>query len=164
MVDQLTADKQRPCRPNAGGVTTRRLGLAGYTVMTAVHSVYKGSWVICDINVSTTGYFRAAKSATTAGATGDIIGGISLEHKYVGASDLAEGSQYVTVAVDGVWGFPINSLTQADIGKAIYTTDDGNTISATSGTAYWVGTLVDVDATYAWIDIGRACGRLNAAT
>jgi hypothetical protein len=161
---QLTADKNRPCRPHAGGITTRRLPLVGYTVHTHTYTVYKGSWVVCDIDVSTTGYFKKAESGTHAGAAGDIIGGIAMESKDVLASDAAEGSKSITVAVDGDWGFPINSITQADIGKPAYTTDDGEVVVVASGTAYWLGTIVDTDATYAWIDISHAAGRLNAAT
>jgi hypothetical protein len=132
---------------------------------TTEHTVYKGSVVVCDISDCTTGYFRAAPlCSTTALGTSDVFGGISVEHKHVTSTDLADNAVKVTVAVDGVWGFPVNSLTTADLGKPIYAYDDGNTVTSTSTDAMWIGYLVDVDATYAWVDIAPAAGRLNSAT
>lgn len=145
----------------------RKLPLAGYTnfgASAAEHAVYKGSVVICDVN-DTDGYFRAAPLiGTTAAASGDIIGGVAVEYVKVTSSDTADGSKEVSVAVNGIWGFPINSVAITDMGAPIYAGDDGETVQTSSTNAFWIGTLVDVDATYAWVDISHACGRANSAT
>jgi len=163
----LTANVQRPVQIPAGGLTTRALPLAGYTNFgdgSTEHTVYKGSLVVCDVS-DTDGYFRAAPlTSSVAAASGDVIGGIALEKVKVTSDDAGDGSKKVTVAVDGVWGFPKNSLAVTDIGAAIYTSDDGNTVTTTSTSNWWIGTLVDVDGTYAWVDISHAAGRTNSAT
>jgi len=150
----------------AGGISTRLLGLAGYTNFaggSAAHTVYKGSVVICDVS-DTDGYFRAAPSGgSTASATGDLIGGIALEKQKVEASDTADGSVEVTVAVNGIWGFAVGSIAITDLGAPAYASDD-TTISTTSTNNFWIGTIVGRDATYVWVDISHACGRANVAT
>jgi hypothetical protein len=163
----LTASKMRPYRLPAGGLTTRKLKLAGYTNFgagTTAHTVYKGSIVVSDVS-DTDGYFRAAPlTSSVAAVAGDVIGGIALEKVEVTSADLADGSKEVTVAVTGVWGFPKGGLAVTDIGSAIYTSDDGETVTATSTDNWWIGYLVDVDATYAWVDISKAAGLPNSAT
>lgn len=163
----LTANKQRPVRLPAGGLTTRKLKLAGYTNFgsgTTAHTVYHGSFVMCDQS-DTDGYFRACPLVSgTALTTSDLVGGLALEKIEVTSADLADGSKEVTVAVNGVWGFPKNSLAITDLGAPVYLADDGETAQASSTDALWIGTLVDVDATYAWVDISHACGRANSAT
>lgn len=161
----LTANKQRPVQPKAGGVTTRKLPLAGYTNFASAntaHTVFKGSVVICDQS-DTDGYYRAAPlTSSTAANAADIIGGIALEQVKVTSSDTADGSKEVTVAVDGVWGFPVNSIAITDIGADIYTSDDGEVVTTTDTNNFWIGKLIDYDSTYAWVDISFACGMVNA--
>ncbi|RMD64632.1 hypothetical protein D6833_04170 [Candidatus Parcubacteria bacterium] len=162
----LTANKNRPVRLPAGGITTRLLPLAGYTNFGAgntAHTVYKGSLVMCDVS-DTDGYFRAVPdTSVTPAAAGDIFGGIALEKQEVTSGDTADGSKKVTVAVDGVWGFPVGSIAITDIGAPAYASDD-DTITTTATNNLWVGTIVDRDATYVWVDISHAAGRTNTAT
>ena len=162
----LSANKVRPVRLPAGGITTRALPLAGYTNFgsgSTAHSVYKGSVVVCDVS-DTDGYFRACPlSSSTALAAGDIFGGIATERQDVTSAITSDGQKDVTVAVDGVWGFAVGSLAVTDLGAPAYASDD-DTITTTSTNNLWVGTIVDVDSTYVWVDISRAAGQLNSAT
>ena len=162
----LSANKERPVRLAHGELTTRTLPLAGYTNFgggSTAHTVYSGSVVICDVS-DTDGYYRAAPAGgTTNSASGDVFGGIALEKQEVKAANTADGSVEVTVAVNGVWGFPVSSVAITDIGAPIYAVDD-NSISTTSTNYWWIGTLVAWDSTYAWIDITHAVGRTNSAT
>jgi len=162
----LAANRAAPVRLPAGGLTTRSLGMAGYTNFgsgSTAHSIYKGSLVVSDIS-DTDGYFRAVPlTSSTAMASGDIFGGIALEKQDVTSSDTADGSVEVTVAVNGVWGFAVGSLAITDLGAPAYASDD-QTITTTSTNNLWVGTIVDRDATYVWVDIAHAAGRTNTAT
>jgi hypothetical protein len=162
----LSADKTRPVRIPPGGLTFRTLKLAGYTNFgagTLAHTVYKGSVVVCDVS-DTDGYFRACPLSSSVNlAAGDIFGGIAIEQVAVGSADAADGSKEVTVAVNGEWGFAVGALAITDLGAPAYASDD-DTITTTSTNNLWVGTIVDVDATYVWIDISRAAGQLNSAT
>ena len=161
----LTASKQRPVRLPPGGLETRSLPLAGYTnfgASAAEHTVYKGSVVVCDQS-DTDGYYRAAPlTSSTAANAADIIGGVALEKIEVKSSDTADGSKNVTVAVNGTWGFPVNSIAITDIGADIYTSDDGEVVTTTSTNNFWIGKLVGYDTTYAWVDIAPATGHVNA--
>lgn len=160
----ISANTQRPVRIPSSGITTRLLPLAGYTNYGAgsvAHTVYKGSVVISDVS-DTDGYF--SKMGAASGAVGDIFGGIAIERQDVGSGDAADGSKWVTVAVDGVWAFPKGAIAQTDIGAPIYVSDDGTAVTAVgAGANQWIGYLVEVDATYAWIDISRATGMVNVA-
>lgn len=162
----LSANVARPCRLPSGGITTRALGLAGYTNFgsgNTEHTVYKGSIVVCDVS-DTDGYFRACPlSSSVALAGGDIFGGLALEKQDVTSDNTDDGDVKVTVAVDGVWGFPVGSLAITDIGAPAYASDDA-TVTTTSTDNLWIGDIVDVDANYVWVDISRAAGRLNSAT
>ena len=159
----LTKNKNRPYRLAHGPLSTMELPLAGYTNFgagTLAHTVYKGSIVICDVS-DTDGYFRAAPAAGS--AAGDIFGGIAIEKAAVGAADLADGSVVVSVARNGVWGFAKGAVVQTDIGAPAYAEDD-DVVGVTSTNNYWIGTVVEVDDTYVWVDILRAVGMPNAAT
>lgn len=162
----LTKSKNRPVRVPSGGITMEKVKLAGYTNFgagTLAHTVFKGSVVICDVS-DTDGYFRACPlSSSVNSASGDIFGGIALEKQVVGASDLADGSRELTVAKNGVWGFAKGGLAITDIGAPVYASDD-DTVTSTSSNNYWMGYLVDVDDTYAWVDIAPAFMRANSAT
>jgi len=158
----LTANKEVPVKAAHGAQRTRKLPLVGYTTLTTTHEVYKGSIVICDQSISD-GYFRACPaSGSINSTTSDIFGGISMERVSVTASDAGDGSKSVTVLINGAVGFPIGSLTVTEIGAPIYAVDD-QLVGSSSSNTYWVGTLVNVDSTYAWVDITHAVGRPNSA-
>ena len=162
----LAANKQRPVKLTAGGMHTAKLRLAGYTNFAGgnvAHTVYHGSVVVCDVS-DTDGYFRACPlSSSTNLASGDIFGGIALERQDVTSSDAGDGTVEITVARDGVWGFAKGGLAITDIGAAVYASDD-DTATSTSTNNLWIGYIVDVDGTYAWIDISRAFLMTNTAT
>lgn len=162
----LTASVSRPVRSPVGGVETRALPLAGYTNFgggSTAHSVYKGSIVMCDVS-DTDGYFRAMPlSSSTAATTSDIFGGIALEKQDVTSAQTSDGAVKVTVAVDGVWGFPVGSLAITDIGATAYASDD-QTITTTTANNLNVGTIVDADSTYVWVDIKAQAGKLSTGT
>lgn len=160
----LSANKSRPVLVPAGGLTMRKLPLAGYTNFgsgSTAHTVYQGGPVASDVS-DTDGYFRAVSSGVT-WASGDVFGGISVEKQSVTSSDTADGSVEVSVFVNGIWAFPIGSIAITDIGAPIYVSDD-DTATTSSTNTLWIGLLVAVDATYAWIDIAAAAGRANSAT
>lgn len=162
----LTANKQRPVRLPPGGLATAVVKLAGYTNFTSTasaHAVYKGSIVICDVS-DTDGYFRAAPlTSSVNAAAGDVFGGIALEKVNVTSSDTADGSKLVTVARNGVWGFPVGSVAITDIGAAAYASDDATITTATANN-FWVGHIEDVDATYVWVNIETAFMRMRTPT
>lgn len=162
----LAANKQRPYRAPAGGLTFRKLPLAGYTNFGAgsvAHTVYHGSPVVSDVS-DTDGYFRAVPlTSGTNMASGDVFGGIAVEKQSVTSADTADGSVEATVAVNGEWGFAKGSLAQTDVGAAAYASDD-DTITTTSTNNLWVGYITEVDGTYVWVDISRAAGMANTAT
>jgi len=162
----LSASKSRPVKLPAGGLTTLPLKLAGYTNFgggSTEHTVYKGSVVVCDQS-DTDGYFRAAPSSgSTASASADIFGGIAAEKVEVKAADTADGAKKCTVYTNGIWGFAVGSLAITDIGAPAYASDD-DTITTTDTNNWWVGTIVDVDSTYVWVDISHAAMRTNTPT
>lgn len=161
----LTANKQRPVRLPAGGLSTAVVKLAGYTNFSGgstAHTVYNGSVVVCDVS-DTDGYFRACPlSSSVNAASGDIFGGVALEKVAVTSTDTADGSKTVTVARNGVWGFAVGSVAITDIGAAAYASDD-TTITTTSTNNFFVGDIEDVDATYVWVNIARAFMRPTSA-
>lgn len=161
----LSARKDRPVKLPAGGLTFTSLKLAGYTNFgsgSTAHTVYEGSLVVCDVS-DTDGYFRAAPSTgSTAAASGDIFGGVAVQTVSVTSSDTADGSKVVKVATSGIWGFAVGSVAITDIGAAAYASDD-DTITTTSTNNFFVGDIVDVDATYVWVRIDRAVMRPTSA-
>lgn len=154
----LTTDKMRPVRLPPGGLDTARIPLVGYTNFTSTpseHQVFKGSLVVCDVSDSD-GYFRAAPlTSSVNAAAGDLFGGVALEYAKVTSVDTADGAKKVTVARNGVWGFPKGGLTQTDVGATAYASDDG-TVTAATAVNFRVGIIEEVDATYAWINIAPA--------
>lgn len=154
----LSANKQRPVRLPAGGLTTAVLKLAGYTNFSSgntAHTVYKGSLVCCDVS-DTDGYFRAVPlTSSVNAASGDIFGGVSLEKQVVGSGQTGDGDVVLTVARNGIWGFAKGSITITDIGATAYASDD-DTITTTSTNNFRVGRIEDVDDTYVWVNIEAA--------
>jgi hypothetical protein len=160
----LTANKQRPVRVPPGGLEMRAYKVAGYTNFgngNTAHTIFKGSVVVCDVS-DTDGYVRAAAAAVNAAAT-DIFAGIAAERQQVTSSDLADGSKLVTCYVNGIWGFPVNGLAITDLGATVFATDD-DLPQAASANKIAIGKLVDVDATYAWVDISDYAGKVSTET
>lgn len=160
----LTQDVQRPHK----GMDARKvlqIPMAGYTNFASgntEHTIFKGSIVIIDVS-DTDGYARACPdSGSVNAAAGDIFCGIALERQKVTLNDTADGAKLVSVARDGVWAFPKGGVAQTDIGAPAYASDDA-TITATSTNNFWVGTIMGVDATYVYVDIHTAAGRVLAA-
>ena len=162
----LSANKNRPVRIPAGGLTTAELKLAGYTNFgggSTAHTVYKGSVVVSDIS-DTDGYFRAAPiTSSTAAAAADIFGGIAAEKVEVKSTDAADGSKKLTVFRDGVWGFPVGGCAITDIGAPAFASDD-DTITTSSVNNFQVGIVEDVDATYVWVNIHDQSMKPSAST
>lgn len=150
----LTANINRPVRVPAGGLTTEKVPLDNLD-----NTIYKGAILICDVSAQD-GYFRDHASGITE-ATGDIFGGVALE-RVTTTTGLSDGDKYCTVAVDGVWGFPKGALAQTDIGSIVSATDD-NTVAAYGAATLKIGLLVEVDDTYAWVDIAPRALRANSA-
>jgi hypothetical protein len=151
-------------RPHKGDIEQQYYGLTGYTdyqAGTVAYTVYKGAIVMMDVS-DKDGYAQPMLSSITA-ASGDIFLGIAEEKVSVTSADTADGTKGVLCMTKGIVGFPKGSLAVTDIGAPIYATDD-TTIQTTSSNALWIGTLVKVDDTYAWVNIGHAAGRTNTAT
>lgn len=151
-------------RPRKGDVFLQKYGLVGYTdyqAGTLAYTAYKGAIMMMDVS-DKDGYAQPMLSSITA-ASGDVFLGIAEEKVSVGASDAADGSKEILVNQNGLIGFPKGSLAVTDIGAPIYATDD-QTIQTSSSNALWIGTLKNVDDTYAWVDISHAAGRTNTAT
>lgn len=160
----ISANRQLPVRLPSGGLTFRKLALAGYTNFSGgstAHSVYHNSLVACDVS-DTDGYFRAIATGVT-WTSSDVFGGVAVEKQDVTSADTADGSKEITVAVDGVWGFPKNSLAITDMGAVVYAADE-TVFQSSSSAALAVGILVAVDATYAWVDISDYAGKVSSTT
>ena len=149
----LTANKQRPVRVPPGGLNLQKVPLAGYTNRGAgnvAFKCYKGAVIVCDVS-DTDGYFGPEDMNS---ASGDVFGGIAMEFQQVTSDDTADGSVTLMVAANGVWGFPVASVAITDIGATIYATDT-DAVTTGSSNAIAIGTLVDYDTTYAWVDISN---------
>ena len=162
----LSANKQRPKRLPAGGLTFRELALTGYTNHaggSTNNEIFHGSMVVSDVS-DADGYFRAVPlTSSTNMASGDIFGGVAIDHALADSTQTADGAVSVSVAVTGVFGFAVGSLAVTDIGAPAYASDD-DTIGTSSTNTLWVGTIVAVDSTNVWVDISHAAGRTNTAT
>src|SRR5581483_376685 len=148
----MTADVQRLSKNESNPIA---YGVKGGVAAT----IYKGGIILQDVSDSQ--YAQKHQSTITAAAT-DVFLGIAAEGISVAASD-ADGAKTVRVWRKGVFAFAKGALTIGDRGKAVYASDD-HTITLTSTNNLWIGYLVDVDSTYAWVEIDRAAGMLNAAT
>lgn len=160
----LTASKQRPVRLPPGGLEMRRVKLAGYTNYGAgnvAHTVFKGAPVVSDVS-DTDGYASSITAALVVLAA-DLFFGIAAEKQAVTSADAADGSKELTVYTNGVWGFPLNGLAITDLGATIFATDS-DLPQAASLQKVAIGKLVDVDATYAWIDISDYTFKPTAET
>lgn len=158
----MTAISQDTPRPYREVTKYATLPLAGYTNFASgstAFNCYKGTVLLMDVS-DTDGYYRPHNSegAAVTVANGDIFGGIAMEYQQVTSSNAADGSVTITVARDGVWGFPVGSLAATDGGAPAYMSDD-NTVTTTSTNNLWVGFIVKVDATYVWVDISQAVGQ-----
>ena len=147
----LSANANRPVKIPPGGLSTFEVPLAGYTNRgsgNTAFTCYKGAVICCDVS-DTDGYFGPKDMNI---ATGDIFGGIAAEKVAVTANDTGDGSKELTVYRNGIWGFPKASLAITDIGAVIYASDT-DAVTTTTSNNLPIGRLVDVDDTYAWIDI-----------
>ena len=154
----LTANVQRPVKIPAGGLSWQEQLLVGVTTFGAAHTAYSGSLLVTRA-ANGPGYFKAIPLASgTNSAAGDVFGGVAMERVDVLATDLADGAKKILAARNGIWAFPVGAVTQANVGAPAYASDD-QTITVTSATNYWVGTIVGVDATYVYVDIATAFGR-----
>lgn len=150
-------------RPFKGEVYHQRYGLVGYTNYqsgSTAYTAYKGAIMMLDVS-DVDGYAQPMVSTITA-ASGDVFLGIAEEKVSVTASDTADGTKNILIATAGIWGFPKGALAVTDIGAPIYATDD-QTITTTSSNALCIGTLVNVDDTYAWVKICVQAGHANTA-
>lgn len=156
----ITKDVQRPYLLPAGGLTTKKVPMAGYTNHTKANKIFHGSIVCIDTSLNP-GYV-SVPGDVAAPATGDYFCGIAQERQEVGSDQLADGLKTVLVACNGVFAFPKASITQADMGKPCYATTDGD-IQVASSNALWIGNIETVDDTYAWINIETAYMRVTSA-
>jgi len=160
----LTANKQRPVRLPPGGLEMRKVKLAGYTNYgggNTAHTVFKGAPVVCDVS-DTDGYASSVTAALVVAAA-DLFLGVAAERQDVTATDLADGSKELTVFSNGVWGFPVGALAITDLGATIFATDS-DLVQTGSEDKLAIGKLVDVDATYAWVDISDYTFKPSAET
>lgn len=157
----LSADKIRPVRLE-GELIKRKYGLVGYTALgggNTAQTLYKGGLVAMDVS-DVDGYVQTVPGTAVAA---DIFAGIAAHQAKTDSSLTADGAVDISVFVNGVWGFAVGSLTVADIGANAFASDD-DTITTTATGNLHVGVIVDVDATYVWVDISQQAGRPSAAT
>ena len=149
-----------------GGLFLISQPMAGFTNFgggTEAHTVYKGSLTVCDVS-DTDGYIRAVPLTSSVNmAGGDIFTGVAAEQQKVTSADLADGSVEVSLYINGIWGFAVGSLAVDDIGAAMYASDD-QTVTSSSSNTLWIGYLVKVEDSKAWVDISLAVNRPNSAT
>jgi len=146
-------------RPYKGSPKPLQYGLVNYTDYQAAakeYYSYKGAIMMIDID-DVDGYAQPLQSGITV-ASGDVFLGIALEEVQVKSTDTTDGDKKIRVATEGVWAFPVGSLTVADIGDLAYASDD-QTITVTTTNHLWVGQIVGADDTYVWVDIKLAAGR-----
>ncbi len=149
-----------------GGLFSITQPMAGYTNFgggSTAHTIFKGSMVVCDVS-DTDGYVRAVPLTSSVNmAGGDIFVGVATERQDVVAADAADGSVEVSLYINGIWGFAVGSLGVTDIGAAMYASDD-QTVTSSSSNTLWIGYLVKVEDSKAWVDISLAVNRPNSAT
>ena len=151
-------------RPHKGHVEEQSYGLVGYTnyqAGSAGYTVRKGAPMILDVS-DVDGYAQPLLSAITP-AAGDVFLGLAAEGKVIGSTDTADGAKRILVQRCGLFGFPKGSITVTDIGAPAYMSDS-NVVTTTSTDNLWIGTIINVDDSYVWVDIGHAAGRANTAT
>lgn len=151
-------------RPHKGLIEYWQYGLVGYTDMNAgsvAYTVYKGEPVYIDVD-DIDGYGQPYRKWASV-AAGDVFLGIATEQASVTSSDTAQGDVEVTVAISGIWAFPVASNAVTDIGAPAYMSDS-NVVTNSSTNNLWVGYIVDVDSSYVWVDISKAVSSTNTAT
>ncbi len=162
----LTQNIQYQTLLPGGGLNTVVQPMAGYTNFaggSTAHTIFKGSICVCDVS-DTDGYVRAVPlTGSTNMAGGDIFVGVAAEKQSVTSADTADGSVEVSLYINGIWGFAVGSLGVTDIGAAMYASDD-QIITSSSSNTLWVGYLVKVADSKAWVDISLAVNRPNSAT
>lgn len=157
----LTANVTRPTK---GKVDHQRYGLVGYTDYqggNTAYTTYKGEPMMLDVS-DVDGYAQPFKAVAAAVNT-DVFLGFAVEQVAITSANTANGAKDILVQTDGLVGVPLGSLTVTDIGAKIYASDS-NTFTTTATNALWVGTLANVDANYAWIDLRLSAGQVSATT
>jgi len=163
----MTNMTQAVSRPSKGLLEQQQYGMVGYTDRgggSEAYTAYKGAVMIIDVS-DIDGYVLPHQSGITS-AGGDVFVGFAEETVSVVAADTAQGDKKIVVRTTGLIGVPLASFSGVavtDIGAPVYASDD-TTFTTTSSNNQWVGTLRNVDATNAWIDISHASGRANTAT
>jgi ligand-binding sensor domain-containing protein len=151
-------------RPHKGHVEDLAYGLVGYTNYqggSAGYTAYKGAPMIFDVS-NVDGYVQPLLTTITP-ASGDVFLGLAQEKKVIDSTITADNAEKILVARKGIFGFPKGSIAVTDIGAPAYMTDS-NTVITSSSNSLWIGTIVGLDDTYVWVDIGDAAGRANTAT
>ena len=137
------------------GIKTIHRPLEGFTAGGAF-SVFKGA-IVSSLASNSIGFFNP--HAGTAADT-DVFGGINMGRQKVTADTLGDGDVQAACAVNGIFGFPEGSITQADVGKLIYATTD-NDVTLTALNNIWIGSVAEVRDGQVWIDIKKAAGQLT---
>lgn len=148
----LTMNKQRPVQYPNGGLAFQSQPLQGYTNYGSAYTAYHGAIMGIDAT-DASGYVQPAAGFTP--TTGDIFAGIASERQDVTANETSDGAKVISVIKNGVWGFAVGSLTQANVGSKAYAHDD-DSVDATSSSGLYIGEIVAIDSTYVWVDIAPA--------
>lgn len=153
----MTASTSRPYKGNTAPLQYGLVNYTDYQEAAKEYYSYKGAIMMIDVS-DVDGYAQPLQSGITV-ASGDVFLGIAMEEVQVKTTDTTDGDKKITVATEGVWGFPVgDSLAVTDIGDLAYASDDG-TITTTTADNLWVGQIVGRDSTYVWVDIKLAAGR-----
>lgn len=126
-----------------------------------------GGYVIEPLTEESAVFFRGAAVGLDASdqnaqplEDGDVFLGIALEGKTIGATGSVER---VKVQVGGAFELPLTSVAKADIGKAVFATDDGTYTLVGTGNSS-IGRIIDIPATgTCWVDLKVPGAALGAA-
>ena len=105
-------------------------------------TIFKNTYVALDATGFLESYVASAQAATP--GTGNRFWGMALEN--VDNSGGADGAKTCKVLVSGVIQYPFSAVARADVGKAIYVTDNA-TLSLQAFNHAFLGTIMEVPAT-----------------
>lgn len=116
-------------------------------------TIYKGQPMLIDKSIDTLYARGYIDNATPALATGDVFLGIAAGSVAVtlGQTELQTQTE-LTIVVSGPVGFKSSVLTDADIGKDIYMSDN-NTLTLTTTNNLLIGKLERVQDGFAFVNI-----------
>ncbi len=149
----MTASASRPHKGDSAPLYYGLVNYTDYQSSAKEYYSYKGAIMMMDVS-DVDGYAQPLQSGITV-ASGDVFLGIALEEVQIKTTDTSNGDKGITVATDGIWGFPVGSLTVTDIGDLAYASDD-QTVTVTTTNNLWIGNIVGADSTYVWVDINGA--------